>query len=53
MSRDTIKRLDEASAVLIALYTDTKATEIADILDMISAYREEHMEENSQFGVGA
>lgn len=50
---DILKKLDLAMTVLTVVYSDTKATEIADALDILSAYREQYVEENSQFGVGA
>lgn len=53
MTDEITKQIDAASAILIELWQSSKSTEIADILDMLSAYREEYVESNDQFGVGA
>lgn len=50
---DELKKLDVAMQVLTDLYIDTKSTEIADALDILSQWREDYIEANSQFGVGA
>lgn len=50
---DILKKLDAATKALIEVFMDTKSTEIGDALDMLSAYREQYVEDNSQFGVGA
>lgn len=50
---DTTKTLDLAMELLTILFTETKATEVADALDILSAYREQTAQDNSQFGVGA
>jgi len=50
---DVIKKLDLAMQVLTVVWEDTRATEIADALDMLSAWREEYVTENGQFGAGA
>lgn len=48
-----VKKLDLAMTALMAVYQDTKDTEIGDVLDVLSAWREEYIKDNSQFGVGA
>ena len=53
MKLNHIIRLGQAIEILTNLFVDTKSTEIADALDMLSAYREQSVEDNSQFGVGA
>lgn len=50
---DPLKILDVSMTMLTSLYQDTKATEIADALDILSAWREQYVHDNSQFGVGA
>lgn len=50
---DVLKKLDLAMTVLTVVFEDTRATEIADALDMLSAWREQYVEENSKFGAGA
>lgn len=49
---DTLKKLDCAMVILMELWSDTKATEIADTLSMLSAYREDYIKDNGQFGMG-
>lgn len=53
MTDNITQRLDLASEILITLAKDTKATEIYDILEMISDYRNQYIQDNSQFGKGA
>ena len=53
MKLNHLHRLDQAIEILTILFVDTKSTEIADALDMLSEYREQSIEDNSQFGVGA
>ena len=48
-----LKKLDASMHSLIELFQETKASEIADALDILSAYREQYVSDNSQFGVGA
>ncbi|MBZ5673737.1 MAG: hypothetical protein LAP61_05765 [Acidobacteriia bacterium] len=50
---DVLKKLDLAMEVLTIVFQDTKATEVADALDILSAYREQYVQDNSQYGVGA
>jgi hypothetical protein len=50
---DVLKKLDLAMTVLAVVFQDTSATEVADALDILSAYREEYVKDNGQFGVGA
>lgn len=52
-TKDILPLLDAAMKLLTELYTDTKASEIADSLDTLSAWREQYVMDNSQFGVGA
>lgn len=52
--KDSIsERLELATKILITVWEETKAEEIADAMDMISHWREQYVEENSQFGAGA
>jgi hypothetical protein len=53
MKLNHLHRLDQALEILTILFVDTKSTEIADALDILSAWREKHVQDNSQFGVGA
>lgn len=50
---DTLSLLDEAIAKLIELHSFTSSSEIADALYILSMYREQYVEDNSQFGMGA
>ena len=50
---DTIQKLRNAQALLVSAWEDTRATEIADAMDMISDYMQQYIQDNSQFGVGA
>ena len=53
MKLNHIIRLDQAIEILTDLFVDTKSTEIGDALDILSAWREQYVQDNSQFGVGA
>ena len=50
---DFIKKLDVAVQVLMVAWEDHHASEIADALDILSDYRAQYVQDNSQFGVGA
>jgi hypothetical protein len=50
---DPIKSLELAMQILVTVWEETRAPEIADSMDMLSAWREQYLEDNSQFGVGA
>lgn len=48
-----LKKLNLAMQLLCDLFIDTKATEIADALDILSEYHAQCIRESGQFGVGA
>lgn len=50
---DAIKQLDLAMQVLTTVFQATKASEIGDALDILSAWHEQYIEDNSQHRVGA
>ena len=50
---DEIKKLDLATEILMIVWRNTKATEIADALDILSAWRERTIADNGREGVGA
>ena len=50
---DFLQKLDTAMQVLIVCWEDHHASAVADAMDMLSAYREEYVRDNGQFGVGA
>lgn len=52
-TKGDIEMLDLAMTVLTQLYVDTQASEIADALDILSAWREQTVQDEGQFGVGA
>jgi hypothetical protein len=52
-SKDTLLLLDAAMELLIELRSKTGSSEIADALDMLSAWREQYVQDNSQHGMGA
>jgi hypothetical protein len=50
---DTPLLLNAALQILVKVYEEGHPSEIADAMDMISAYREQYIEDNGAFGVGA
>ena len=50
---NNIQRMDLAQQILVSLYDDTRSSEIADAMDMLSAWREQYIKDNSAQGVGA
>ena len=50
---DPLKIVDVAMTMLVSIQQDTKSSEIADALDILSAWREQYVQDNSQFGVGS
>ena len=48
-----VKQLDIAMEILTIVFSETSSSEIGDCLDMLSEFREQYIEDNSQFGVGA
>lgn len=53
MVDDITQRLDLASQILIAVASELKSSELYDILGMISEFRQQYIQDNSQFGAGA
>lgn len=53
MSRNHLAKLELASTCLMQAWHDTHTSELSDILDAISEYRDQYVKDNSQYGVGA
>ena len=51
--KDVLEALDAAMKLLVFVQGETHSSEIADVLDLLSEYREQYVKDNSQFGVGA
>lgn len=48
---ETLRQLDFAMSRLLDLYEDTKSTEIADAIDILTAYRENYINDHDQYVV--
>jgi len=53
MTDDITQRIDLASQILITVASELRSSELFDALEMISSYRSQYIEDNSQFGKGA
>jgi len=53
MKTDYLQRLNLAQGILVNCWEESKATDLADIMDALSSYIDQYNQDNSQFGVGA
>lgn len=51
--QNVLNNLDAATKLLILVQEETHDSDIYDVLDMISNFREQYIIDNGQFGVGA